>query len=279
MGVDAPLAVLSERPQSLFRYFKQQFAQVTNPPIDPIREAVVMSMTSSVGGEGNLLDETPKQCRMVQLKHPVLTNDDVARLRRSVPADFHACTLAMRFARPPQDDQRSAGARLREALDTLCREARAAVLSGASLLILSDRDVGPGHVPIPSLLALGAVHHYLIRTGLRMKVGIVVESAEPREVSHLALLVGYGAGAVNPYLAMETVADLARSGVLSGEPDAAVKYYVKALVKGLQKVMSKMGISAVSSPAGSSGFCKMPGTSETNTSLSALSARSAQWIG
>jgi len=254
MGVDAPLAVLSERPQSLFRYFKQQFAQVTNPPIDPIREAVVMSMTSSVGGEGNLLDETPKQCRMVQLKHPVLTNDDVARLRRSVPADFHACTLAMRFARPPQDDPRSAGARLREALDTLCREARAAVLSGASLLILSDRDVGPGHVPIPSLLALGAVHHYLIRTGLRMKVGIVVESAEPREVSHLALLVGYGAGAVNPYLAMETVADLARSGVLSGEPDAAVKYYVKALVKGLQKVMSKMGISAVSSYQGAQIF-------------------------
>jgi glutamate synthase (NADPH/NADH) large chain len=262
MGVDAPLAVLSARPQSLFRYFKQQFAQVTNPPIDPIREAVVMSMTSSVGGEGNLLDETPKQCRMVQLKHPVLTNDDVARLRRSVPADFRTSTMAMRFARETGTvgaagtgrvgGARGAGARLREALDALCREARAAVTAGASLLILSDRDVGPGHVPIPSLLALGAVHHDLIRTGLRMKVGIVVESAEPREVTHLALLVGYGAGAVNPYLAMETVADLARRD--GTDPAEAVKRYVKALVKGLQKVMSKMGISAVSSYQGAQIF-------------------------
>ncbi len=254
MGVDAPLAVLSERPQSLFRYFKQQFAQVTNPPIDPIREAVVMSMTSSVGGEGNLLDETPQQCRMLQLRHPVLTNEDLAKLRRSVPADFRTCTVAMRFARPPQDDARTAGERLREALDALCREARAAVKAGASVVILSDRDVGPGHVAIPSLLALGAVHHDLIRTGQRMKAGLVVESAEPREVTHLALLMGFGAGAVNPYLALETVAELARSGAVTGDAEHAQKYYVKALVKGLQKVMSKMGISAVSSYQGAQIF-------------------------
>ncbi len=254
MGVDAPLAVLSAQPQSFFRYFKQQFAQVTNPPIDPIREAVVMSMTSSVGGEGNLLEETPRQCRMVQLPHPVLTNDDVARLRRSVPSDFRTCTVAMRFTRPTADDPRPLGERLRVALDTLCREARAAVNAGASLVILSDRDVGPGHVPIPSLLALGAVHQDLIRTGLRMKVGLVVESAEPREVSHLALLVGFGAGAVNPYLALETVADLARRGALDLDPEAAVKRYVKAQVKGLQKVMSKMGISAVASYQGAQIF-------------------------
>lgn len=254
MGVDAPLAVLSTRPQSLFRYFKQQFAQVTNPPIDPIREAVVISMTSSVGGEGNLLDETPGQCRLVQLAHPVLTNEDVTKLRRSVPSDFRTCTVAMRFAKPTVDDSVVAGAALREALGELCREVRAAVTAGAAVVILSDRDVGAEYVPIPALLGLGAVHHSLIRAGLRMKVGLVVETGEAREVSHLALLVGYGAGAVNPYLAIETVKSLARRGSVPVEQTEAVEKYIKAMVKGIEKVMSKMGISALAAYQGAQIF-------------------------
>src|SRR5262249_46059880 len=202
MGTDAPIAVLSERPQLLFRYFKQQFAQVTNPPIDPIREEPVMSLASCGGGEGNLLEETPQQCRMLELEHPFLTNDDLARLRRNILGDFRACTLPMLF--PVGKDP---GASLRAALDKLCKQASHAIETGASILILSDRDVGPEHAPIPSLLAVSAVHHHLIRTGQRVRTGLVVESAEPREVSHMCLLIGFGAGAVNPYLALETVGD------------------------------------------------------------------------
>ncbi len=256
MGADIPLAVLSDRPQLLFRYFKQQFAQVTNPPIDPIREEVVMSLASSVGGEGNLLEETPRQCRMLQLPHPILSNDDLAQLRRNPAADFKACTLAMRFKRPSADDPRSPGECLRDALDQVAREARDAIDHGASILILSDRDVGPDWVPIPSLLATAAVHHRLIRHGRRMRAGLVVETAEAREVQHLALLVGYGAGAVNPYLALETVAAMARNGELpkATSPEDAAAHYVKALQKGLLKAMSKMGISTVSSYQGAQIF-------------------------
>jgi glutamate synthase (NADPH/NADH) large chain len=256
MGVDIPLAVLSERPQLLFRYFKQQFAQVTNPPIDPIREAIVMSMVSCVGGEGNLLDETPRQCRMLQLPHPILGNDDMAKLRRNASSDFKACTIAMRFARPAAGSDKTPGEHLQQALDQMCREAKTAIDGGASILILSDRDVGPDWVPIPSLLATAALHHRLIHHGRRMKAGLVVESAEPREVQHLALLVGYGAGAVNPYLALEVVAQLAEGGAL---PKAiaraeACEAFVEALCKGLQKTMAKMGISAVASYQGAQIF-------------------------
>ena len=252
MGVDIPLAVLSARPQLLFRYFKQQFAQVTNPPIDPIREEIVMSMTSCVGGEGNLLDETPKQCRMLQLPHPILSGDEVGKLRRNTLNDFRACTLGIRFSATSGDPTRA----LRGALERLCREATSAIDDGASILILSDREVGPDHAPIPSLLAMGAVHHHLIRTGQRMRVGVVVESAEPREVAHVALLVGYGAGAVNPYLALDTVSSLARAGTLSSAiaPEKAVRNCIKALRKGLLKTMSKMGISAVASYQGAQIF-------------------------
>ncbi len=256
MGVDIPLAVLSERPQLLFRYFKQQFAQVTNPPIDPIREEIVMSLVSCVGGEGNLLDETPKQCRMLQLPHPILTNDDLAKLRRNQIGDFKSCTIAMRFRRPDPSGDRTVGEHLRDALDQMCREAKAAIDAGASILILSDRDVGPDWIPIPSLLATAALHHRLIHHGRRMKAGIVVESAEPREVQHLALLVGFGAGAVNPYLALDAVAQMARTGALPKPVDAdkAVANFVKALKKGLLKTMSKMGISALSSYQGAQIF-------------------------
>jgi len=241
MGTDVAIAVLSDRPQLLFRYFKQQFAQVTNPPIDPIREETVMSLVSCVGGEGNLLEETPRQCRMLELPHPFLSNDDLARLRRNILGDFRACTLQMSFPVPRVADE--AGAALRNALLRLCREASDAIESGASILILSDRGVAPDHAPIPSLLATSAVHHHLIRTGQRVRAGLVVESAEPREVSHLCLLIGFGAGAVNPYLALDSLAD-----------DAGRKNYVKALKKGLLKTMSKMGISAVSSYQGAQIF-------------------------
>ncbi len=257
MGIDIPLAVLSDRPQLLFRYFKQQFAQVTNPPIDPIREEIVMSMVSCVGGEGNLLEETPRQCRMLELPHPVLESEDVAKLRRNVLGDFRCCTLAARFpAAAAAGSSERAGAALRAALEALCAEASRAVADGASVLILSDRDVGPGHAPIPSLLAVGAVHHHLIREGTRMRAGLVVESGEPREVAHLALLIGYGAGAVNPYLALETVAAMAKDGTLGAgvTEQKARAAYVKAAVKGLLKTMSKMGISAVSSYQGAQIF-------------------------
>jgi len=252
MGVDIPLAVLSERPQVLFRYFKQLFAQVTNPPVDPIREQIVMSLFSSVGGEGNLLEETPQQCRMVQLPHPILTSADLATLRQNAPADFKVRTLSTHFSLPASDE--GAGEVLREALERLCREAREAVEHGTAILILSDRDVGPGKVAIPSLLAVSAVHHDLIRSGQRMRAGLIVESGEPREVHHLALLIGYGAGAVNPYLALDSVAEIASSSTRPLPLAEACAHYVKALKKGLLKTMSKMGISAVASYQGAQIF-------------------------
>jgi glutamate synthase (NADPH/NADH) large chain len=249
MGIDVPLAVLSTAPQSLFRYFKQQFAQVTNPPIDPLREGIVMSLVSCVGGEGNLLDETPRQCRMLELSHPILTNEDVAKLRRNVLGDFRACTIATLFS--PGDDPERA---LFEALERIGREAKGAIQDGASVILLSDRHVGRGQVPIPSLLATGAVHHALIRSGSRMRAGLVVETGDAREVAHVALLVGFGAGAVNPYLALEQVAAMAREGLVDKSPEQAQAYYVKALVKGLLKTMSKMGISSLSSYQGAQIF-------------------------
>ncbi|HXN41318.1 MAG TPA: glutamate synthase central domain-containing protein, partial [Myxococcaceae bacterium] len=252
MGVDIPLAVLSERPQVLFRYFKQLFAQVTNPPVDPIREQIVMSLFSSVGGEGNLLEETPQQCRMMQLPHPILTSADLATLRQNAPADFKVRTLSTHFTLPNSDE--GAGEVLRKALERLCREAREAVEDGTAILILSDRNVGPEQVAIPSLLAVSAVHHDLIRSGQRMRAGLIVESGEPREVHHLALLIGYGAGAVNPYLALDSVAEIASSSTRPLPLAEATAHYVKALKKGLLKTMSKMGISAVASYQGAQIF-------------------------
>ena len=242
MGNDTPLAVLSDVPQPLFRYFKQQFAQVTNPPIDPIREELVMSLTSCVGGEGNLLTETPRQCRLLELPHPILTNDDMARLLASPLEDFRVATIDAVFdpaAGPP-------GETLSAALDRIGSEAIEAVGACASVVVVSDRGVGEARVAIPSLLACSAVHHALIRAGRRMRCGIVVESAEPREVTDVALLVGYGAGAVNPYLAMEVASEL-------GGADGP-KNYVKALRKGLLKILAKMGISTLSSYHGAQIF-------------------------
>jgi glutamate synthase (NADPH/NADH) large chain len=250
MGADIPLAVLSDKPQTLFRYFKQHFAQVTNPPIDPIREEIVMSLVSHVGGEGNLLQETPRQCRMLELPHPFLTNDELARLRQNAVADFQPVTLALTF--PARGDPEQA---LRGALAELCTQARQAIVGGAGLIVLSDRGLDEANVAIPSLLGLGAVHHDLMRAGMRVRAGLVVETGEAREVSHFALLIGYGAGAVNPYLALDTLQALAREGWLGDvTPEAAVSRYVKALKKGLLKVMSKMGISTLSSYQGAQIF-------------------------
>ena len=251
MGIDTPLAVLSDRPQLLFRYFKQQFAQVTNPPIDPIREEIVMSLGACVGGEGNLLSESPGQCRMVELPHPFLTDEDLTKLSQNHLAGFRSATLAMRF-KVEGDPERN----LYEALRTMRREARQAIADGASILILSDRDVDAGYAPIPSLLATAAVHHHLIREGTRTRCGLIVASGEPREVAHMALLIGYGASAINPYLALETIKDLCAKNYLLGNPTPkeATKNYIKGLKKGLLKTMAKMGISTLSSYHGSQIF-------------------------
>src|SRR5215471_13399739 len=251
MGIDIPLAVLSEKPQLLFRYFKQHFAQVTNPPIDPLREEIVMSLVSCVGGEGNLLEETPKQCRMVELPHPFLTNDDLSKLRKNLVSDFRSATLPM-FFQAEGDPERN----LYDGLVELCRAASRAIAEGVNILVLSDRHIDEQHVAIPSLLATAAVHHHLIREGSRVRAGIVVESGEPREVGHLALLIGFGAGAVNPYLAFETIATMCRDKLVPGDPNPvqASAKYIKGLKKGLLKIMSKMGISTLSSYQGAQIF-------------------------
>jgi glutamate synthase (NADPH) large chain len=246
MGTDTPLACLSDKPQSLFNYFKQLFAQVTNPPIDPIREQVVMSLTSYIGTERNILDETPLHCHTLKLQHPLLTNRDLEKLRRLSRGDLLASTLSMLFR--PSEGERD----LKRALDGLCRRASLAIKSGYTLLILSDRGVDEVYAPIPSLLALTAVHNHLVREGTRTQVALIIESGEPREIMHFALLIGYGASAVNPYLAIETIEQMAlREDLPSGvDLPAALKNYKKAINKGLLKVFSKMGISTLQSYRG-----------------------------
>jgi glutamate synthase (NADPH) large chain len=250
MGVDTPLACLSDKPQPLFHYFKQLFAQVTNPAIDPIREELVMSLTSYIGTERNILEETPAHCHTLKLQHPILTNWDLEKLRRVSTSDLLATTLPMHF--------RVAGGEkeLERALDELCRSASRAVKSRYTLLILSDRGVDEEYAPIPSLLALSAVHNHLVREGSRTQVALIIESGEPREVMHFCLLIGYGASAVNPYLAIETLEDqAARGNFPSGVTfEIALKNYKKAINKGLLKVCSKMGISTLQSYRGAQVF-------------------------
>ncbi|MCS7314221.1 MAG: glutamate synthase large subunit [Bryobacterales bacterium] len=250
MGVDTPLACLSERPQLLFNYFKQMFAQVTNPPIDPIREEMVMSLASFIGSERNILDETPEHCHTLKLEHPILTNRDLEKLRRLSWGDFLATTLPALYRVEGGEQE------LRRALDGLCRRAALAVRNGYTLLILSDRGFDEHYAPIPSLLALTAVHHHLVREQMRTQVALIVESGEPREVMHFALLVGYGASAVNPYLAIETLEDMHRRGwfppgLSFGD---VLRNYIKAINKGLLKVLSKMGISTLQSYCGAQIF-------------------------
>jgi len=250
MGTDTPLACLSDRPQPLFNYFRQLFAQVTNPPIDPIREEMVMSLVSYIGTERNILDETPENCHTLKLPHPILTNRDLEKLRRVSKGDLLATTLPTLFR--AEDGETG----LRLALDELCRRASLAVKSGYTLLILSDRGVDKNYAPIPSLLALAATHNLLVREETRTQVALIIESGEPREVMHFALLIGYGASSVNPYLAFETLEDMAWRGLLPDEIDAekAQKNFIKAINKALLKTFSKMGISTLQSYRGAQVF-------------------------
>ncbi|MBN1917761.1 MAG: glutamate synthase large subunit [Verrucomicrobia bacterium] len=240
MGNDVPLAVLSDRPQLLFSYFKQLFAQVTNPPLDAIREELVTSLISLVGAEQSLFEETPRHCAMLSLEQPVLTNEAMAQVRAIDVDAIGTIALSTLF------EAAEGVAGLERALDALCTAAEQAVDDGYAIIILTDRGVDMEHAPIPSLLATAAVHHHLVRTAKRTRCGLVIESGEPRETMHFALLIAYGACAVNPYVALETIGDLARSGRLdSVTPEEATDNYVRAVDKGLLKIISKMGVSTL----------------------------------
>jgi glutamate synthase (ferredoxin) len=294
MGTDTALAALSDRPRLLYDYFKQLFAQVTNPPLDAIREELVTSMASTIGPEGNLLDPRPESCRQIKIKDPVIDNDQLAKLRYVYEPGFRSITLPMLFdprsvseksehapsrPAPPAKDcpdsditpraARRPGAReallgrapgqdgpgLERALDDLTRRASDAVDAGYTILILSDRAADRDRAPLPSLLATAGVHHHLVRLGKRTRCALVIESGDAREVHHCALLLGYGAGAVNPYLAFETLDDMIRQRLLAGVThERAVANYIHALNKGILKVMSKMGISTLQSYCGAQIF-------------------------
>ncbi|MCS5496922.1 glutamate synthase large subunit [Cnuibacter physcomitrellae] len=251
MGSDTPIAVLSERPRLLFDYFAQQFAQVTNPPLDSIREEVVTSLRLGLGPERNLLDATPEHTRQVVLDFPVIDNDELAKIQHIDPSPGSRLTTTIRGLYRVDEGPKA----MQNRIAAMCAEADRAIDEGAQFIVLSDRDSNKDLAPVPSLLMLAAVHHHLIRRQTRMKVGIIVEAGDVREVHHVALLIGYGASAVNPYLAMETVENQVRSGVITGvTPEKAVKNLIKALGKGVLKIMSKMGISTVSSYAGAQTF-------------------------
>jgi glutamate synthase (NADPH/NADH) large chain len=253
MGTDTPQAMLSERPRMLFDYFTQLFAQVTNPPLDSIREELVTSLSTSIGPERNLLDPSPASCRQITLPFPVIDNDDLAKIIHvNDDGDLPGFTARVVKGLYPVN---GGGEALRDALERIRREVSEAIAGGARLIVLSDRDSDTELAPIPSLLLTGAVHHHLIRERTRTKVGLIVEAGDVREVHHVALLIGYGAAAINPYLAMESVEDLVRHGVVSEiEPHEAVHHYIKALGKGVLKVMSKMGVSTVASYTGAQIF-------------------------
>ncbi|MET0479913.1 MAG: glutamate synthase central domain-containing protein, partial [Mycetocola sp.] len=251
MGSDTPIAALSKRPRLLFDYFTQQFAQVTNPPLDSIREEVVTSLKLGLGPERNLLSSGPEHAHQVVLDFPVIDNDELAKIQHIDPAHGSRTTTTIRglyrFDEGPDA--------LRNRLTAICAEVDEAIEAGAHFLVLSDRDSNKDLAPIPSLLLLATVHHHLLRAENRLKVGIVVEAGDVREVHHVATLIGYGASAINPYLAMETCEDLVRSGVIEGvTPEKAVRNVIYALGKGVLKIMSKMGISTVSSYAGAQCF-------------------------
>jgi glutamate synthase domain-containing protein 2/glutamate synthase domain-containing protein 1/glutamate synthase domain-containing protein 3 len=250
MGTDVPLACLSDRAQPLFNYFKQLFAQVTNPPIDPIREEMVMSLISYIGSERNILDEVPENCHMLKLEHPLLSNRELEKLRRVSHRDLLATTLPALFRAADGE------AGLKRGLDELCQRASLSVKAGYTLLILSDRGVDEQYAPIPCLLALAAVHNLLVREATRTQVALITESGEPREVMHFALLSGYGASAINPYLALETVENLAWRGDLAEgvSSEIAVKNFMKSVKKGLLKTFAKMGISTLQSYQGAQVF-------------------------
>ena len=249
MGSDAALAVLSNRSRLLYDYFKQLFAQVTNPPLDGIREEMVTQLSTTIGAEGNLLQPTSESCRQIKIPSPVITNDELARIRDVDLPGFKTSVVSILF--PVAE----AGAGLDKALKQVCAEVDQAIADGATNIILSDRGVDQDHAPIPALLATAGVHHHLIRSGSRTKVGLILESGEPREVHHFAVLIGYGIGAVNPYLAFESIGDLIGKGYVPVmTQEAAEKNYIKGVGKSLIKIMSKMGISTVQSYRGAQVF-------------------------
>ncbi len=249
MGTDTPLAVLSNKPQLLYNYFKQLFAQVTNPPIDCIREELITSTFTTIGPEGNLLDPQPDSCRQIQLKGPVLSNEEFERLRHVDRIGFKSITLPTLF----KADEGGKG--LEKAMEQLFRKASKAIKEGHNILVLSDRGIDHENAAIPALLAVAGMHHHLIRKGTRTRVALVLESGEPREVHHFALLIGYGAGAINPYLAFETLDDMIRQGILKDtDHKKAVKNYLKAVTKSVVKTMAKMGISTIQSYCGAQIF-------------------------
>jgi glutamate synthase (ferredoxin) len=246
------LAVLSERPQLLYNYFKQLFAQVTNPPVDAIREELIMSTDTTVGPEANMLEPSPECARQIKLPSPILSNSEMEKLKHLADAGFSgfkSITLPMLF--PTAGGRRA----LEECLDDLCQQATQAIAKGYGVIVLSDRELTDQLAPIPALLAVSAIHHDLLRKGKRTQVGLVIESGEPREVHHFALLLGYGAAAINPYLAFETLEEQIANGSLIGiQAEAAIKNYTRAINKGLVKVISKMGISTFQSYCGAQVF-------------------------
>ncbi len=249
MGTDTPLAVLSERPQLLYQYFHQLFAQVTNPPLDAIREELVTSLQYNIGASGDLFKETPEHARQIRLTSPILSTPDLAKLRENTLPHFKPTTLPILF------DAAQGGAGLEAALNQLFSAASQAIENGSTLLILSDRGAGREQAPIPALLATAGLHHHLIRQSQRTRCALIVESGEPREVHHFCLLFGYGADAVNPYLAIEGLEDMARQGMVAERnPGKLAAYFIKAVKKGMLKVMSKMGISTLYSYRGAQIF-------------------------
>ncbi|KJR98368.1 MAG: glutamate synthase [Peptococcaceae bacterium BRH_c4a] len=249
MGIDSSLAVLSEQPQLLYNYFKQLFAQVTNPPIDANREEIIVSWERTIGPEKNLIKPEPDSCRQITLKTPILSNEELAKIRHIEREGFKTETLPILF----NVAEGSLG--MENALEDLCKEADRAIALGANILILSDRGVDSEKAAIPAVLALSGLNHHLIREGTRTRISILLETGEPREVHHFAVLIGYGASAVNPYLAFESLEDMILSGVMNGITyEKALKNYIKAVTKGVVKVMSKIGISAIQSYHGAQIF-------------------------
>jgi glutamate synthase (ferredoxin) len=249
MGTDTPLAVLSDKPQPLYNYFKQLFAQVTNPPIDCIREELITSAETTIGSERDLLHPVPESCRLIELKSPILTNEELAKLRHVNMPGFKSVSLPILFKVADGE------AGLEAAMNKLYDRASRAIADGINILILSDRGIDRENAAIPALLAVSGLHHHLIREGTRTRVGLVIETGEPREVHHFSLLIGYGAGAINPYLAFETLDDMIQQGLLKNVDHKKACYnFVKAAVKGVVKVISKMGISTIQSYRGAQIF-------------------------
>ncbi|MEB3177897.1 MAG: glutamate synthase large subunit [Nostocaceae cyanobacterium] len=249
MGADTPLAVLSERPKLLYDYFKQLFAQVTNPPIDSIREEIITSAETTIGAERNLLLPVPESCHLIELKTPILSNEELAKLKYVNQGNFKSVTVPILFS----PDKGVQG--LEAAIAEICTQADSAIANGANIIILSDRGIDKDNAPIPALLAVSGLHHHLIREGTRTRVGLVLESGEPREVHHYALLIGYGCGAINPYLAFETIDSMISQGsLLNVDYKTACKNYIKAATKGVIKVASKIGISTIQSYRGAQIF-------------------------